>query len=158
MTVVKSSRSKYLVAGIIVFLLYAGIIAVVALTLPQPPPAVGESARASVLAYSEPEMDNLMAGLNSSDYGAFARDFDDRMKAGITPAQFANLENTVVGKIGKYVSRQVTDVQQSGDTVTVIYTAKFENDDPVTVTVAFHATEPHQISGLHFNSVKLRQQ
>ncbi len=154
----KSNRSKYVVAGIVVFLLYAGIIAIVALTLPQPPPALGESARVPVLAYSEPETDNLMVGLNANDYATFTRDFDDKMKGAITPAQFANLEKTVVGKIGKYVSRQVTDVQQSSDTVTVVYTAKFENDDPVTMTVAFHATEPHQISGLHFNSAKLRQQ
>ncbi len=154
----KSNRIKYVVAGIVVFLLFAGIIAVVALTLPQPPPALSGSARASVLTYSEPETDNMMAGMNANDYTAFSRDFDDKMKAGITSAQFANLEQTVVGKIGKYVSRQVADVQQSGDFVTVIYTAKFENDDPVTITVAFHTAEPHQIAGLHFNSAKLRQQ
>lgn len=151
-------KSKYLVAGLVVILLYAGIIAVVALTLPEPPPALSPSEQAPVLAYSEPAMDNLMAGLNANDYAAFSRDFDDKMKAGITPGQFANLEKTIVGKIGKYVSRQVADVQQVGDTVTVIYTAKFENDDPVTMTVAFHSVEPHQIAGLHFNSAKLRQQ
>ncbi len=154
----KSNRIKYVVAGVVVFLLFAGIIAVVALTLPQPPPALSGSARASVLTYSEPETDNMMAGMNANDYTAFSRDFDDKMKTGITSAQFANLEQTVVGKIGKYVSRQVADVQQSGDFVTVIYTAKFENDDPVTITVAFHMAEPHQIAGLHFNSAKLRQQ
>ncbi len=158
MSTAKSNRTTYLVVGIIVFLLFAGIIAVVALTLPQPPPALSGSARETVLGYSEPETDNLLAGLNANDYATFSRDFDDKMKGAITSAQFGNLEQTVVGKIGKYVSRQAADVQQSGDYVTVVYTAKFENDDPVTVTVAFHTAEPHQISGLHFNSAKLRQQ
>ena len=151
-------KTKYVIAGIIVFLLFAGIIAVVALTLPQPPPALTGNARDAVLAYSEPQTDNMMAGMNANDYATFSRDFDDKLKTGINSTQFANLEKTVVGKIGKYVSRQVADVQQSGDFTTVIYTAKFENDDPVTVTVAFHTTAPHQIAGLHFNSAKLRQQ
>jgi hypothetical protein len=154
----KSNRIKYMVVGLVVILLFAGIIAVVAMTLPQPAPAVGGSARDAVLAYSEPETDNMMTGLNANNYATFSRDFDDRMKAAITTAQFASLEQTVVGKIGKHVSRQVSDVQQSGDFVTVVYTAKFENDDPVTMTVSFHAAEPHQIAGLHFNSAKLRQQ
>jgi len=151
-------KSKYVVIGVIVVLLFVGIIAVVALTLPQPPPAISGSARDAVLVYSEPEMDNMMAGMNANDYASFARDFDNTMKGAVTSAQFANLETTVVGKIGKYVSRQVTDVQPTGDFMTVVYTAKFENDDPVTVTVAFQAAAPHQISGLHFNSAKLRQQ
>ncbi len=158
MSTVKSNRIKYVVVAIVVILLFVGIITVVAVTLPQPPPALSGSARDSALAFSEPETDNMMAGINANDYATFSRDFDDKMKASITPAQFANLEQTVVGKIGKYVSRQVADVQQSGDFVTVIYTAKFENDDPVTITVAFHAAAPHQIAGLHFNSAKLRQQ
>jgi hypothetical protein len=154
---VRSKRSKYAVAAIVVFLLYAGIIAIVAVTLPQPPPALGENARGLVLAFSEPAVDDTMAGLNANDYAAFTQHFDDKMKAASTPTQFASLEKTVVGKIGKYVSRRVADVQQSGDMVTVVYTAKFEDDDPVTMTIAFHAAEPHQISGVHFNSAKLQQ-
>ncbi len=154
----KPNRTRYFLVGLVVVLLFAGIIAVVALTLPQPPPALGGSAREAVLAYGEQETDNMLAGLNANDYAIFARDFDDKMKAAITPAQFANLEQTVVGKVGKYVSRQVADVQQSGEFTTVVYNAKFESDDPVTVTVAFHAAAPHQIAGLHFASAKLRQQ
>ena len=153
----KPSRIKYVVAGIVVVLLVAGIIAAAVRSLPPAPITLSASAQASVLVYSEPEMDNLMAGLNANDYTAFTRDFDDRMKVATPPAQFANLEKTVVGKIGKYVSRKVDSVEQTGDFITVIYTAKFENDDPVTITVAFHPAEPHQIAGLHFNSAKLRQ-
>jgi hypothetical protein len=33
----------------------------------------------------------------------------------------------------------------------VVYTAKFEKDDNVTVRVVFRAEDPHQISGLWFN-------
>jgi hypothetical protein len=154
----KPSLIKYVVAGIVVVLLFAGIIAAAVMSLPPAPTTLSASSHASVLAYSEPEMDNMMAGMNANDYTAFTRNFDDKMKAAITPAQFANLEKTVVGKIGKYVSRKVDSVEQTGDFVTVVYTAKFENDDPVTITVAFHPAELYQIAGLHFNSAKLRQQ
>lgn len=32
--------------------------------------------RAAVLAFSEPAMDNLLAGLTANDYAVFSRDFD----------------------------------------------------------------------------------
>ena len=111
----------------------------------------------AVLAFSEAETDNLMKGINNDDYAAFSRDLNDRMKNAITETGLTNMRIKVNAKIGNYVSRQVESVTQSGNFVTVIYSARFENEDQVTVRVIFEAAEPHRISGLWFDSPKLRQ-
>ncbi len=114
--------------------------------------------REQVLAYSEAKTDNLLAGLNANDYPTFSRDFDDQMRAAMTQAAFGQTQTQVIGKIGKYVSRQVSSVEKNGNFIAVIYDAKFEQDDGVTLRVVFDAAGAHGVSGLWFNSAKLRQQ
>ncbi len=113
--------------------------------------------RDQVLAYSEAKTDNLLAGLNANDYATFSRDFDDKMRGALTQTAFGQTQSQVVGKIGKYVSRQVSSVEKNGDFIAVIYDAKFEQEEGVTVRVVFNPGNDHQISGLWFNSPKLRQ-
>jgi hypothetical protein len=60
-------------------------------------------------------------------------------------------------KLGKYLSRQVDQVTQSDEFYVVVYQAKFEQEEPVMVGVAFHVAEPHSVSHLWFDSEKLRQ-
>ncbi len=117
---------------------------------------VAGAERESVLGYSEAQADNLLAGLNANDYAVFSRDFDAQMKGAMTEAQFANTQKQVIGKIGKYLSRQVDRVERTGDFFAVVYTAKFENDSPVALRLVFRANEPHLVSGLWFDSTKLR--
>ena len=119
--------------------------------------ALTGSEKDAVLAYSEAKTDNLMKGINNSDYAVFSRDLNDKMKGAITETGLTNMRIKVNDKIGNYVSRQVESVTQSGDLVTVIYSARFDNEDQVTVRVIFDAAEPHRISGLWFDSPKLRQ-
>ncbi len=113
--------------------------------------------RDAVLAFSEPATDNLFAGLTANDYTAFSRDFDTAMQKAIPADGFAAWKQDLDGKIGNYVSREVDQVLRSGEYYVVIYQARFEQDDPVTVRVVFQVAEPHLISGLWFNSEKLRQ-
>lgn len=122
-----------------------------------PPQTLSGEAREAVLAYSEAATDNLLAGLSDGDYAAFSRDFTDKMKSALSEAKFPDLQTQIIGKVGGYVSREVQSVEQTGDFIAVIYTAKFERDDPVTVRVVFESAEPHLITGLWFDSAKLRQ-
>ena len=115
------------------------------------------SEKDAVLAYSEAQTDNLMNGINNDDYAVFSRDLNDKMKSSIPDTGLTNMRIKVNAKIGNYVSRQVESVTQSGNFVTVIYSARFENEDQVTVRVIFDAAEPHRISGLWFDSEKLRK-
>ncbi len=112
----------------------------------------------AVLAYSESIADSLLTGYNDKDYAAFSKDFTDTMKKGITEQSFKDsLLPNVFGKVGKYQSRTVETVTQSPTFVTVIYNAKFENDDPVVIRLSLDLNDPHQVNGLYFDSVKLRQ-
>jgi hypothetical protein len=119
--------------------------------------AVTGSARIAILTYSEPTTDNLMQGLNGGDYAVFSRDLGDSMKNALGEPGLINIRKQVNDKIGDYISRQVNTISQSGDNVTVIYDTRFERDGQVTMRVSFQAAEPHRISGLWFDSDKLRQ-
>ena len=105
----------------------------------------------AVLAFSEAKTDNLLAGMNANDYAAFSKDFDQDMLNAMTHGEFDKLKTDRDTKLGLYVSRQVSDVRQSGDFIAVIYDAVFEKDDDVIVRVVYRAADPHEVSGLWFN-------
>ena len=111
----------------------------------------------AVLAYSEPQTENLFQGYNQKDYAAFSKNFDAAMSKALNEASFTNLENTLMPKIGKYVSRSVSSVATDGKYIQVVYTAKFEQEDGVTVRLVFTPDDPHNITGLWFDSPKLRE-
>jgi hypothetical protein len=142
-------RLGLLLSVLILIVAAAGCSAAVQVT-----PVVGAD-RDTVLSYSESKTDNLMAAFNADDYTTFSRDFDDAMKQSINTATFPNLKQKVA-VIGKYITRQVDRVEETGSYVAVVYNAKFENEDPVTLRVVFMLAEPHSISGLFFDSAKLR--
>ena len=105
----------------------------------------------AVLAFSEAKSDNLLAGMNANDYAAFSKDFDQDMLNAMTQTEFDKLKKDRDTKLGLYVSRAVNSVVQTGDFVAVIYDAKFEKDDAVTIRIVFRAADPHAVSGLWFN-------
>lgn len=112
--------------------------------------------RDAVLAYSEPAADNLFAGMNANDYAAFSADFDEKIKESLNEAALGDIQTKVIGKVGKYVSREVQSVESTDKLITVVYKAKFEQDDNVTVRLVFNNDENYLISGLWFNSAKLQ--
>ncbi|MBN1921080.1 MAG: DUF3887 domain-containing protein [Anaerolineae bacterium] len=141
---------------IVVFLL-AVVIFLSACGAKTTPQTLSGEAREAVLAYSEGMTDNLLEGLNAGDYVAFSRDFTEQMKTSLSEAEFPDLSLQIIGTLGAYVSREIQSVEQTGDFVAVVYTAKFEQDDPVTVRVVFEVADPHLVTGLWFDSAKLRQ-
>lgn len=112
----------------------------------------------AVLAYSEPIADNLLQGMNDANYTVFSRDLDAQMLKAIPEASFtSSLLPKIIGKLGKYVSRQVTSVTDIGSDVTIVYSARFENADNVTITLTLEQAAPHLVAGLYFNSPLLTQ-
>jgi len=110
-----------------------------------------EADREAVLAFSEAKSDNLLAGMNTNDYAAFSKDFDQDMLNAMTQTEFDKLKKDRDAKLGLYVSRVVNSVVQTGDFVAVVYDAKFEKNDAVTVRIVFRVADPHEVSGLWFN-------
>ena len=108
--------------------------------------------RGEILAFSEPEMDNLLAGWNQDDYAIFSKDFDQDLLKSMTRDEFDKLKNKEFTGLGRYHSREVESVVKRSDgSYTVIYYVVFDNNDEVLVRVKFQADEPHKISGLTLN-------
>jgi hypothetical protein len=129
-------------------------------SLPKASPIEGQQ-REQVLASAEPIADNLFKGMNDADYATFSRDFDTAMKKALDEKAFNDLVQNLGQKIGRYQSRQVEKVEQIQGLDTINYTAQFEKDNPVSVRMILRpatSTTPMQITGLWFDSPKLRAQ
>ena len=148
-------RSDLVTAAILVVTFVALTVGAVSAVLSSS--ALVGSERDTVLAYSEAKTTNLMNGINNNDYVVFSRDLNDKIKDAIPEAGLRTMRLMLTAKVGNYVSRQVDSVVQSGDFVTVIYSARFENEDPVTLRISFEAAEPHRIGGIWYASPKLRK-
>ncbi|MGE5495941.1 MAG: DUF3887 domain-containing protein [Burkholderiales bacterium] len=115
------------------------------------------------VAYAEPIVDNILAGIKDRDYAVFSRDFSDTMKTLMPEESLDSLADLLASKVGEYQSRsfaQAADVTQNGAQYTVVtYTAKF-SDEPgdVLIIVTFGGDTEKKVDGLFFNSPKLREQ
>lgn len=140
---------------------FAAIIVVLAALLGACSPAAkavvleGEQ-KDAVLAFSEPAADNLLAGMNAGDYAIFSRDFNAAMLKAINDKGFASMQGSITPKLGAYVSRTVTSVEEVGEYYRLTYRAEFEQDANVKVTMTFDKAAPNQVAGLFFNSDKLK--
>ncbi len=112
--------------------------------------------RDQVLAQAEPIADSLFQGMLDHDYAAFSRDFDPTMKKAMDETRFQTMMQTIDPLIGAYQSRQVASVERSGNFIAVIYTVKFELEDAVTWRVVLAPGDVMQVSGLWYDSPKLR--
>lgn len=114
---------------------------------------LSDNEKANVLAFSEAVTDNMFDGLTANDYAGFSRDFDSDMSERVPATDFAVWKQELDYKLGDYISRQVDQVTQSDEFFVVVYQAKFEQEEQVTVTVAFHASNK-SIAFLSFESDK----
>lgn len=116
--------------------------------------------RDDVLVYSEAKTDRLLAALTSGDYKEFTADMDPIMVKGMPEENFNKLRDSLFGKLGQYISREVeavSAVSQSGDFFVVEYLARYDLDEKVTIRVVFTADETHKVTGLWFNSPTLNE-
>ncbi len=106
-----------------------------------------------------PITENLLTALSNGDEAAYTRDMDETMKKASSGTKFTQVYETVIGKIGKYLSAEMTQVLEQGTYRIVIYDAQFENEEHVTVRVVYDVsgTEP-LVAGLWFDSPTLRRQ
>ena len=106
----------------------------------------------AILAFSEPETDNLLEGLKTGDYAVFSKDFSDAMLQAMPQSKFQQWKKERDASLGWYLRREVEGmVKRSDGTYTVIYHASFGYNDDVLVRVVFDAEPPHQIHGLWFD-------
>lgn len=105
-----------------------------------------------------PTTENLLTGLSNQDEAAYTRDMVQKMKDVSTGEQFTQVYNSIIGKIGKYVSAEMQQVVERDIYRSVIYTAKFEDEEKVTVRVVYDISgSTPMVAGLWLDSPKLRQ-
>jgi len=105
----------------------------------------------------EPMVDNLLAGLEGGNYAAFSRDFDAQMREAMTEAKFADLRAQFDEKLGRYQVRQFVKAEEIKGFTALIYDARFEDEEQVTVRVVFRQQDGQWlVTGLWFDSPKLR--
>jgi hypothetical protein len=121
------------------------------------PVAIEGSEREALLAKVEPLADDVLNGMRDHDYATFSKDMDAAMLKAIDQAAFDKMLANLEPKIGTYQSRSVSQVNKIGNFDQVIYTVKYSDEDAVTVRIVFTTSEPLQVTGLWFDSPKLRQ-
>ena len=114
------------------------------------------SERAEILAQAEPIAEGVFAGMSARDYSLFSQDFDATMQNAMKEAAFLEMMNTLDAKVGRYLSSEVSKVEKAGDFVAVTYNAKYEQEENVSWRVVFTPGDPMQVSGLWYDSPKLR--
>ncbi len=106
--------------------------------------------------------ENLLTAISSHDYDSFIKDMDAAMRQESGEADFEELYELLDAKIGRYISSKMVRVEaaeQAGlNLQVIIYDARFEQEDHVTVRVVYNmATDPPLVGGLWFDSPKLRE-
>ena len=112
---------------------------------------VSGSEEEAVLAFSEPTVENLLAGWTTNDYAIFSHDFDTDMQEEISATGFTALKQDLDDKFGSYISRNIDRVACSDEFYVVDYQAQFSDEELVKITVAFHASD-QSIAFLSFDS------
>lgn len=110
-----------------------------------------------VLTYAQEPAENLLEGLLARDYEQFSRDFSENMRQGMNEQAFADLLTMLDTKLGTYQTRNLITVLQDDNYSTLVYRLIYDMDNEVSMRVVFDNAEPHQISGLWFDSPKLRE-
>jgi hypothetical protein len=104
----------------------------------------------TVTSYSAPAAEHILTGMANLDYATFSADFSDQLKAGITAEKFEALAKDLNGKLGAYVSHEVSRAEETeGGYISVSYKTRFEKGS-VIMRLVHEAADPHLISGLWF--------
>ncbi len=122
----------------------------------QPTPQLTVAEQAQVKAYSEPEVDNLLAGIKNNDYTLFSKDFDAFMHAAMSLTSFLNLLDKINNQLGACTGRSITQMFQKNNLIVVDYNLTCDKEKSVKLEVSFHPEQPHLIGGVGFLSPSLQ--
>lgn len=106
--------------------------------------------------YADPETENILASLNSSDYAAFSKDLDQAMKNVFTQQSFDQLRNQIKSAVGDYRSKYFRAASNQNNIITAVYLTAYSNEpSAVWITISFDSDQ--KVAGLYFSSPKLLQ-
>ncbi|HIH20600.1 TPA: hypothetical protein HA244_05005 [Candidatus Micrarchaeota archaeon] len=99
--------------------------------------------------------ENMLLGLNSTNYSVFSQDFSVRFKAVMTETQFPKVRGQIVNIVGYYASSGLGSYYTAGGFIFFSVPARFENDEVNTTLIINKTTR--EIEGVAFDSPLLAQ-
>lgn len=112
----------------------------------------------AVRVYSDPAAETILVSLETSNYTAASRLFDQNMKATMSQATFEQTSATLKAKIGSYTGKVFWKAIYENNYVAAYYNATYTNEAS-RVTVRLYFTEvsgQHLVSSLWLDSPNLR--
>ena len=109
--------------------------------------------------YTDAIAEGVLQAFNAGDYPVYSEHFDETMKEAISETVFEGTREFIRDRVGDYISKEVTAVDVVENKTTVTYKAKFSDEpDDVKVTIVFlESGGSVYISGLYYDSPKLRK-
>jgi hypothetical protein len=115
--------------------------------------------------YADDITENMLLAYNNDNYANYIANVDSQFKTAVSEDKMKESNKMVRDKIGTYQpgSKQFKDAVRSSQNgqkfIAVRYNARFTNENgDVLVTMFFHDDQSHQVTGMFFNSPKIRQQ
>lgn len=104
------------------------IVAVLASACGSTPANAGEVTSVFTEAEAKAVADNALSALNTGDYAAWSRDWDDALKGAISEDAFLSYRDQVLGQVGPYQSILSVEMTPSknADSVRWVFTCQFE--------------------------------
>ena len=114
----------------------------------------------SDVSFADGMVENVLVAETQRNYDMWAKDMDETMLKAVPKDKFeALIIDPIQGKIGDYVagSKKFSAAVESKGNITVLYMAKFTNEEQVKVTISFKdANGQKKIIGEVYDSPKLR--
>lgn len=110
--------------------------------------------------FAGPIIEDTLQALSNGDHAGYCQHFDNAMKLATPKDVFDQVNNLIEAKIGDYVSKKFSQIEEQDIYTIIYYKAKFTRESgDVLVQVVFRDIDGEMlISGLWFDSPKLRQQ
>jgi hypothetical protein len=122
-------------------------------------PEISPLAENDVRAFADPAAENIFQAMNSGNYTAYQRDFDERLKNNMSEDTFKTVNDKRIEVVGTYQSKTYWQITQKNDKLTVFYRAKFTREPAgVLLTIVFKDISGNwQIDGLAYDSPLMRE-
>lgn len=128
--------------------------------LPAPPPTYLPDEAQSFASQVDATSESLLLAMSSNDETTFLRDMEPKMREASSGKNFAQLQELIIAKIGKYIagSKQMVKVDEAEGYTRIWYDARFEQEEHVQVLVVYDISggQP-RVTGLWLDSPKLRK-
>ncbi|WP_229534711.1 DUF3887 domain-containing protein [Pelosinus baikalensis] len=106
---------------------------------------------------ADPATENMLLMLNEGNYNQYSRNFSPQMKAAVPESKFREIDATIKGTYGTYLSKEFMSIEIRENYITVSYKGTFsQGQEPVLIRSVFTQEDGKTcIAGFWLNPLKL---